>query len=216
MAKIKGVNMNKAPERDFQFSSVQLLNRVWLCDLMNYSTPGFPVHHQLLELAQTHVHLVGDTIQSSHSLSSPSPPAFNLSEHQALFQWGSSLYQVAKVLEIQHQSFQWIFRTESFRGRGWQPTPVFLPAESYGQKTLVGYNPWGHKKSNMTEWLTQIGHSFSSKEQVSFNFMVAITICSDFGAPQSKVCHCVHCFPISLPWIAGARCHGFSFLNVKF
>ena len=69
---------------------------------------------QLLELAQSHVHWVGDAIQPAHSLPSPSPPAFNLSQHQDLFQWVSSLNQVAKVLELQfhHQSFQWIFRTD--------------------------------------------------------------------------------------------------------
>ena len=77
---------------------------------MGCSMPGFPVHHQLPELAQTHVHQVSDTIQPSHSLSSPSPPAFNLSQHQGLFTWVSSSHQVAKVLEFQHQSFQWIFR----------------------------------------------------------------------------------------------------------
>ena len=65
-----------------------------LCDPMDCSTPGFPVHHQLPELAQTHVHRVGDAIQPSHLLSSPSPPAFNLSQHQGLFQWISSLHQV--------------------------------------------------------------------------------------------------------------------------
>ena len=88
-----------------------------LCNPMNCSTPGFPVHHQLLELTQTHVYQVGDTIQPSHPLSSPFPPAFNLSQHQGLFQWVSSLHQVAKVLEfqLQHQSFQWIFRTDFFR-----------------------------------------------------------------------------------------------------
>ena len=71
------------------------------------------IHHQLLELTQTHVHQVGDAIQPSHPLSSPSPPAFSLSQHQGLFQWVSS-HQVAKVLELQpqHQSFQWIFRTD--------------------------------------------------------------------------------------------------------
>ena len=98
-----------------QFSSVQSLSGVWLCDPMDCSTPGFPVHHQLPELAQTHVHRVGDAIQSSHPLLSPSPPAFNLSQHQGLFQWVSSSHQVAKILEfqLQHQSFQWIFRTSS-------------------------------------------------------------------------------------------------------
>ena len=69
-----------------QFSSVHLLSRVRLCDPMNRSTPGLPVHHHLLELTQTHVHRVGDAIQPSHSLSSPSPPAPNPSQHQSLFQ----------------------------------------------------------------------------------------------------------------------------------
>ena len=85
-----------------------------LYDPMNRSMPGFPVHHQLPELTQTHVHWVGDVIQPSFPLSSPSPPAFNLSQHQGLFQWVSSSHQVDKVLEfqLQHQSFQWIFRTD--------------------------------------------------------------------------------------------------------
>jgi len=75
---------------------------------MDYSMPGLPVRHQLLELTQTHVHQVGDAIQPSHPLSSPSPPAFNLSQHQSLFQRVSSLHQVAKVLafQLQYQSFQ--------------------------------------------------------------------------------------------------------------
>ena len=75
---------------------------------MNHSMPGLPVHHQLLEFTQTHVHWVSDAIQPSHPLSSPSPPALNLSQHQGLFKWVSSLHQVAKVLEfqLQHQSFQ--------------------------------------------------------------------------------------------------------------
>ena len=81
---------------------------------MNCSMPGLPVHHQLPESTQTHVHWVGDAIQPSYPLSSPSPPAFNLSQHQGLFQWVSSSHQVAKVLEfqLQHQSFQWTPRTD--------------------------------------------------------------------------------------------------------
>ena len=73
-----------------------------------------PPYHQLLEFTQIHVHWVGDAIQPSHPLSSPSPPAFNLSQHEGLFKWVSSSLQVAKVLEfqLQHQSFQWIFRTD--------------------------------------------------------------------------------------------------------
>ena len=85
-----------------------------LCDPMNRSTPGLPVHHQLLEFTQNHVHWVGDAIQPSHPLSSPSPPAPNPFQHQSLFQWINSLHEVAKVLEFQpqQQSFQWTPRTD--------------------------------------------------------------------------------------------------------
>ena len=97
------------------FSSVQ--SRLTLCDPMDcipHQASSLPVHHQLPEFTQTHVHWVDDAIQPSHPLSSPSPPAFNLSQHQGLFQWVSSSHQVAKVLEFQpqHQPFQWIFRTD--------------------------------------------------------------------------------------------------------
>ena len=103
----------KAMVSPVQFSSVAQ-SCLTLCNSMDCSTPGFPVHHQFLELAQTRVHWLRDAIQPSHPLSSPSPPAFNLSQHQDLFQWVSSLHQVAKVLELQlqHQSFQWIFRVD--------------------------------------------------------------------------------------------------------
>ena len=83
------------------FSSVQFSSVAQscptLCDPMNHSMPGLPVHHQLLELNQTHVHRVSDAIQPSHPLSSPSPPAPNLSQHQSLFQWVNSLHEVAKI-----------------------------------------------------------------------------------------------------------------------
>ena len=88
-----------------------------LCNPMNRSTPGLPVHHQFPEFTQTHVHQVSDAIQLSHPLSSPSPPALSLPQHQGLFKWVSSSHQVAKVLELllKHQSFQWISRLISFR-----------------------------------------------------------------------------------------------------
>ena len=81
---------------------------------MNCSTPGLPVHHQLQESTQTHVHSVGDAIQPSYPLLSPSPPALNLSQNQGLLKRVSSLDQVAKVLEfqLQHQSFQRTPRTD--------------------------------------------------------------------------------------------------------
>ena len=101
------------PSEVHQFSSVAQ-SCPTLCDPMDHSTPGLPVHHKLPEFTQTHVHWLGDAIQPSHPLSSPSPPALNLSQHQGLFQWVSSSHQVAKVLEFQpqHQSFQWTPRTD--------------------------------------------------------------------------------------------------------
>ena len=84
----------------YQFSSVAQLCPT-LCDPVNHSMPGLPVCHQLPEFTQTHVHWAGDAIQLSHPLSSPFPPAFSLSQHQGLFKWVSSSYQVAKVLEFQ-------------------------------------------------------------------------------------------------------------------
>ena len=83
-----------------------------LCNPVDCSPPGFPVLHYLPEFAQTQVHWVSDTIQPSHPLSSPSSLAFNLSQHQGFFQWVSSSHQVAKGLELQHKSFQWIFRVD--------------------------------------------------------------------------------------------------------
>ena len=115
-------------------------------------TPGFPVHHQFLELTQIHVPQVGDAIQSS--LSSPSPPAFSLSQHQGLFKWVSSSHQVAKGFEfqLQHQSFQWTLKDWSPLGwTGWislqesrdsqesSPTPQFKSINSLGLSFL--YSP---------------------------------------------------------------------------
>ena len=85
---------------------------VRLCDPVDRSTPGLPVHHHLPELAQTQVHGVGDAIQPCHPLSTHYPPALNLSQHQGLFQWVSFSHQVAKGLALQHHSFQRIFRTD--------------------------------------------------------------------------------------------------------
>ena len=91
-----------------QFSSVTQSCPI-LCDPMNRSMPGLPVHHQLPEFSQTHVHRVGDAIQPSHPLSSPSPPAPKPSQYQSLFQWVSSSNEVARVLEFQLQH-HWLQR----------------------------------------------------------------------------------------------------------
>ena len=99
-------------------SSVQCSSVAQSCptlyDPMSRNTPGLPVYHQLPESTQTHVHRIDDAIQLSHTLSSCSPPALNLSQHQRIFKWVSSSHQVAKVLEFhfQHQYFQWTPRTD--------------------------------------------------------------------------------------------------------
>ena len=101
-----------------QFNSVQFSSVAQscptLCDPMNCSTPGLPVHHQLPEFTQTHVHRVSDAIQPSHPLSSPSPPAPSPSQHQSLLQWVNSSHEVAKVLEfqLQHRSLRRTPRTD--------------------------------------------------------------------------------------------------------
>ena len=107
----------------FLFSSVSQ-SCPTLCDPMDCSTPGLPVHHQLPEFTQSNVHWVGDAIQPLRPLLSPSRPACSPSQHQGLFKWVSTLNQVAKILEfqLQHQSFQRIFRTDFlYDGLVWSP-----------------------------------------------------------------------------------------------
>ena len=171
-----------------QFSSVAQ-SCLTLCDRMNCSTPGLPVHHQLLEFTQTHVHRVRDAIQLSHSLSSPSPPALNLSQNQDLFKWVSSLHEVAKVLEFQHQHqyFQWTPRTDlpqddllQYRRcwfdlwirkilckRVWQPTPVFLPGES----------PWAEEPDGLQPMWLQMSWTWLTRHNTAIFYCICIHTC---------------------------------------
>ena len=150
------------------FILVQSLSCVRLCNPIDCSTLGFPVLHHLPEFAQTHAHWISGAIQPSHPLSSPSPPAFSLSQHQGLLQWVSSSHQVAKVLELQSASAPFnggsagkesvcnMGDLGSIRGLGRsleegneENTPVFWPGEFHGL-----YSPWGLKEPDMTEWLS--------------------------------------------------------------
>ena len=127
-----------------QFSSVTQSCST-LCNPMDYTTAGFPVLHQLPAPAQTHLHQVSDAIQPSHPLLSPSPPAFNLSQQQGLFQWVNSLYQMAKVLEfqLQYRSFQWIVRLISFRDwLVWSPCSPRDSQESSPTPQFENINSW--------------------------------------------------------------------------
>ena len=139
---------------------------------MDCSMPGLPAHHHLLKLAQTHVHRVSNVIQPSHPLLSPFPPAFNLAQHRGLLQWVSSSHQAAKVLELQlqYQSFQWIFRTDFPSDRlVWSPcsprdsqesspTPQFksinssVPSFLYGPTLTSTHDYW---KNHSTIALTR-------------------------------------------------------------
>ena len=197
---------------------------------MECSSPGFPVLHRLLEFAQTQVSWLGDAIQPPYPLSSPSPPALNLSQHQGLFQWVGSSQQGTKILEFQaqHQSLQWIFQIDFFK-TDWfdlfavQGTLKSLLQHHSSKASILWTSAFfmvqlSHpymitgKTMALTLW-TSVGkvmfllfnmlsiafRSFSSKEQASFKFMDAVTICSDFGAQGKKVCHYFHCLPIYLP-----------------
>ena len=105
---------NKLANIYIQFSSV-----TQSCQILCHSMPGLPVHHQFLEFTQIHVHWLGDAIQPSHPLLSPFPPAFNLSQHQGLFQWVSSSHQVAKVLEFSASASVLPMNTQDWSPLGW-------------------------------------------------------------------------------------------------
>ena len=144
-----------------QFSSVTQLCQT-LCDPMDCSMAGFPVHHQLPEPTQTHVLWVGDAIQPSHPLLSPSPSAFSLSQHQGLFKWVSSLNQVA--IERTRYAYETTRhnlcsrsksgKEKNLRGRHGNPLQCSCLEHPHGQRSLVGYSPWGCKESDTTERLS--------------------------------------------------------------
>ena len=133
---------------------------------MDCSIPDFSVHHQLLEVAQTHVHRVSDAIQLSHPLSSPSPPAFNLFQHKGLFQGDSSSHQVAKGLELhlQHQSVQWIFKVDFL----W----YWLVWSPWVQGTLKSLLQHHSSKAPIlqpsTFFMVQLSHPFMTTGKIAF------------------------------------------------
>ena len=220
---------------------------------MNRSTPGLPVHHQLPEFTQTHVHRVSDAIQPSHSLSSPFPHAPNASqlkvfsnewtlrmrwqkywsfsfsispshEHPGLISFRMDwldLLAVQGTLKslLQHPSSKApILRCSAF----------FILQLSHPYMTTgktIALTKWtfaGKVMSLLFNMLSRLVITFLPRSKrvfvclfVCFNFMAAITICSDFGAPKDEVWHCFHCFPIYFPWSDGTRCHDLRFLNVE-
>ena len=134
-----------------QFSSVAQ-SCLSLSDPTDCSKPALLVQHQLLEFTQTHVHWVGDAIQPSHLLSSPSPPAFNLSQHQDLLKWVRWPKYCDFTFNI--SPFREYLGLISFKmRRQWHPTPVLLPGKSHGRRSLEGCSPWGRWGSDKTERL---------------------------------------------------------------
>jgi len=178
---------------------------------MNCSTLGFPVLHYLLEFAQTHVQWVSDAIQPFHPLSSPSPLALNLSQHQGLFQWVGSAYHVVKVLELQlqPQAFQWIFKVDFLydwlvcspccprNSQESSPAPQFesiIPSALsllYGPTLTSIYDYWKNHSFNYMDLVMSLLFNMQSRFVTAFlprsnhflNFVAAVTICSNLGAP---------------------------------
>ena len=159
-------------------SSVQLTSVAQLCPTlcspMDCSTPGFPVHHYL----SVHVHSVGDAIQPSHPLPPSSPFAFSLSQLQGLFQWVDCLHQVAKVLELQYQSIQWIFRVDFLKD--W----------------LVG-SPWCPRDSNLT-LNNDLVQCYT--RSCPFDSCLPWICCQSSSARLCDLCDCVSLVIWSLVW----------------
>ena len=143
----------------YQFSSVAQSCPI-LCHPMDCSMPGFPVHYQLPELTQTHVHWLGDAIQPSHPLSSPSPPAFNISQHQGIFQWVSSSHQVAKVFWVSASASVFPMNTQDWFPLGW--TGLILQSKRFSRvfsndivqkHQFFGTQPFLESNSHIHPWL---------------------------------------------------------------
>ena len=209
---------------------------------MSWNMPGFPIHHQLPEFAQTHVHRVSDIIQPSHPLSSPSPPAFNLSQHQGLLKWVSSSHQVAKVLEIQlqHQSFQWIFRMDWLNLFAVQGILKSLLQHHSSKASILWCSAFfiiqlSHPYIMTEKTIALTGRTFVSKVMsLLFNKLSRLVITfltrskhlliSWLQSPSAMILEpkkiksvtVSTVSPSYLPWSDGTRCHDLSFLNVEF
>ena len=196
---------------------------------MNHSTPGLPVHHQLPEFTQTHVHQVRDAIQPSHPLSSPSPPppippsirvfSNESTLHMRWPKYWSCSFSIILSKEIpglisfrmdwldllagqgtlksllqHHSSKASIFRRSAFF-----TVQLSHPYMTTGKTiALIRQTYVGKVMSLLFNMLSRLVVTFLPRK-ASFNFMAALTICGDFGAPQNKVCHCFHCFAVYLP-----------------
>ena len=212
---------------------------------MNRSMPGLPVHHQLPESTQTHVHQVGDDIQPSHPLSFPSPPALNLSQDQGLFQWVSSSHQVARVLDFsfnispsnEHPGLV-SFRMDWLDLLAVQGTLKSLLQHHSSKASILQHSAFfivqlSHpymttgKTIALTRWtfvgkVTSLLFNMQSRLVITFlprNKRLLISWLQSPSAvilePRKIKSSSFHCFPIYLPWSDGTGCHDLSFLNVE-
>ena len=228
-----------------QFSSVAQ-SCLTLCDPMDYSTPGLPVHHQLLELTQTHVHWVGDAIQPSNSLLSPSPPAFNLSQHQGLFQSALCIrwpkycsFSFSISLSNEHPgliSFRmdWLtllavqgtlgslLQHHSSKASILWRSALFTVQLSYPYMTtgktiaLTRWNFAGKVMSLLFNMLSRLVIAFLPRSKHLWISWLQSPSAVTLESQEKKVSHCFHGFPIYFPWSDETRCHDLNFLNVEF
>ena len=217
-----------------------------LRDPKDCSMPGFPVHHQLPEFTQTHVHWVGDAIQPSQPLPLASPPTFNLSQYQGFFKWVSSSHQVAKVLEFQFQhpsneysgliSFiiYWLdlpaiqglsslLQHHSSKASILQHSAFFIVQLSDPYMTTgktIALTRWtfvGKVMSLLFNMLSRLVIAFLSRSKcLLISWLQSPSSVILEHPPQNKVSHCFRCFTIYLPWSDGTGCHDLSFLNTGF
>ena len=210
-----------------QFSSVaQSCQTLW--DPMNCSTPGLPVHHQLLESTQTPAHRVSDATEPSHPLSSPSPPALNLSQHQGLFKWVISLHEYwsfsFNVSPSNEHPGQTAFRMDwldllavqgtlksllqhhSSKASILRRSSFFIVQLSHPYMTpgkTIALTRWtfaGKVMSLLLNMLSRLVITFLPRnKRLLISWLQCDCICSDFGAQKNKVSHCFQCFPICLP-----------------
>ena len=217
-----------------------------LCNPMDCNMPGLPVHHQLLELAQTHVHRVGDAIQPSHSLFSPSPPAFNLSQHQGVFHWVNSSYQLPKYWRFSfsispknEHSGLISFRMDWFDLHAAQKTlksllqhhsskaPILQSAACFIVQLSPPYMTTGKTialtRQTFVNKVMSLLFNMLSRLIIAFLPRSKCLLISCLQSPSAVIlepkkilCHCFCCFPIYLPWSDRTGCHDLSFLNVEF
>ena len=228
-----------------QFSSVTQLCPT-LCNSMDCNIPGFSVHHKLLGFAQTHVHWVSDAIQPSHPLSSPSAPAFNLSirvfssESALPIRWPkywSFSFSISPsnvhpglisfsmdwldLLEVQG-TLKSLLQHHSSKASVLYRSAFCIVQLSHPYLTtgktiaLTGWIFVGKAMSLLFNMLSRLVIAFLPKEHTTFNFMAAVTICSNLKVKENKICYCFHCFHIYLLWGDGTGCHYLRFLNVEF